>query len=137
MTEPKSESRITSIKVAKVIDEYTLVINKGLADGVKAGQRFLIYTYGDEVIDPDTRVSLGKLEIVKGTGRVSHLQGSMATVRSDMTAKPSRSTRKIKRQNPFGGILGNLGTEEEIEESLPATTVPFEEPKVGDLVKPV
>lgn len=136
MTNATNDTKAQSIKVAKVIDKHTLVINKGANDGIKHGQRFLIYTYGDDVVDPGTRSVLGKLEIVKGTGRVTHLQEAIATIRSDMTASPSRSVRKIKRQNPWGGLLGSLGTEE-IEETLPEMAVPFEKPEIGDSVKPI
>lgn len=136
MTNATNDTKAQSIKVAKVIDECTLVINKGANDGIKSGQRVLIYTYGDDVVDPDTRLVLGKLEIVKGTGRVTHLQEAIATIRSDMTASPSSSVRKIKRQNPWGSLLGSLGTEE-VEEILPTKAVPFEKPEIGDSVKPI
>ncbi len=124
-----------AIKVAKVIDEFTLVINKGERHGLKVGQRLLVYAHGDEIADPDTKLSLGKLEIVKGTGRITHLQESLATIRSDMTASPARTIRKIRQHSPFSNILG-MATEE-VEEKLPPEPVAFEAPAVGDLVKPV
>lgn len=49
-----------NIKVAKVNDKYTLVLNKGEKDGVEVGQRVLIYSVGDEIADPDTTESLGR-----------------------------------------------------------------------------
>ena len=42
------------IKVSKIIDEFTLVLNYGAEDGAKKGQEFLIYSIGDEILDPDT-----------------------------------------------------------------------------------
>ncbi len=138
MSNPILENLLYTIKVAKVIDDYTVVINKGRDNGIKEGQRVLIYAYDEEVIDPDTNISLGHLEIVKGTGRVTHVQNLIATVKSDMTSAPSRSIRKIKNTSPWGGALamGRLfGGEEEIEETLPASTVPFDDPLKGDCVK--
>jgi len=131
-----TETKLTAGKVAKIINEYTVVINKGSRDGVKDGQRFLIYDYSGEIFDPDTKESLGKLEVVRGTGKVTHLQEAMATVGSDMKTSPGRSVRRIKRPSLSLALSGLIGPEE-IEETLPAAPVPFETVKVGDLVKPV
>ena len=125
------------IKVAKVIDEYMLVINKGSDDGIKDGQRFLIYAIGDEVTDPDTGEPLGKLEIVKGTGRVTHCQAKLSTVSSDMQASARRTVRH--KPSPLRGLMSAMEPLylQETEETLPAQKVPFEAAKAGDLVKPI
>jgi len=125
-------------KVAKIVDEYTVVINKGSDAGVKAGQRFLIFAFGEDIIDPDTGESLGKLEIVKGTGRVTHCQSAMATVSSDMTTSARRTIRR--KANPaFRGILSAMEPlySQEVEESLPEQKVSFDDPKIGDVAKPI
>ena len=54
-------------KVAKIIDEYKVVINAGSRQDVCEGQKYLIYAIdNNEIFDPDTGRSLGYLEIVKG-----------------------------------------------------------------------
>ncbi len=130
-----------NIKIAKVIDRYTLVLNKGEKDGIKVGQRFLIYSIGDEIIDPDTKESLGNLEIVKGTGRVTNLQDKMATIGSDMKSSPSRTVRRVKEGDPLGirAITRAFGgsTTQEIEEQLPPEKIPFEDPTIGDMAKTI
>ena len=140
MTEEIEQTIELSIKVAKVRDEYTLVLNKGANDGIKPGQRFLIYSLGEEIIDPDTQKSLGQLEIVKGTGKVTHLQPSMATLQSDMKTPPSKAIRRIKKNDPFGlsGLASIMGsTNEVIEETLPTETLPFEDPETNDIAKSI
>jgi len=121
------------LKVAKVLDPFTIVLNKGGRDGVKVGQRVLVYSIGEEIFDPDTKESLGRLEVVKGTGKVSHVQPQMATVASDMKAPAGRTIRGAP-----GGLsaiaLGIQGREEEV---LPPTPVEFESVVPGDLVRPV
>ena len=58
------------IKVAKVLSETQLVLNVGSNDGIKEDSRFLVYSIEDEdILDPVTGESLGKLEYVKGRGR--------------------------------------------------------------------
>src|SRR6266508_2456411 len=72
--------------VVEVIDDYTVVINRGSRDGIRGGQRFVIYAQSSEQIrDPESGELLGYLEIVKGTGKVTHLQERLATVESDKT----------------------------------------------------
>ncbi len=117
-----------NIRVAKVIDSYKLIINKGVSDGIQLGQRLLVYSMGEEINDPETGISLGKLEIVKGTGIVTHVQEKISTVESD---RKSKSFKKIIRKPIL--LYQQFGGEEEIIN--PSETIPFDDPKEGDLVK--
>ena len=126
-----NDTESVSIKVAEKINEYKLVINRGSTSDIKMNQRFLVYTYGKEVTDPDTGQSLGKLEIVRGTGRVLHLQELQATIESDM----ERHVRRLRRYpDAFSLFSKGLGGEEVTYET---EKIPFESPEVGDMVKPV
>lgn len=120
-----------TIKVARVIDNCTLVLNKGSKDSIKIGQRFLVYIIGEQITDPDTGAWLEKLEVVKGTGKVTHLQESISTITSDMKGPVSRTVRKVKTAPSW------FNFPEEITETIPSEKVPFEDPQVGDLAKPV
>jgi len=131
-----SEVTALDIKVARVLDDYTVVLNKGGEHGIGSGQRFLIYALGDDVADPDTGESLGALEVVKGTGRATHVQEKICTVASDMVARAGRTIRKKATpsgRSPLAAISQLYSTE--TEETLPAEKVPFEAVQVGDLVK--
>ena len=73
-TQEKLEKKFPAF-VASIINEYKVVINRGIKHDIRLGQRFLIYKLSDEeIIDPITKEPLGYLEIVKGTGKVIHLQ---------------------------------------------------------------
>lgn len=72
------------IKVAKVTNAEELVLNAGQADKIQEGDRYLVYGIGEEIFDPDTKKSLGCLEVVRGTGKVVHVQERMCTIRTDM-----------------------------------------------------
>ena len=61
-------------KVAKIIDDYSVLINVGSQHGVTNGMRFVIYEEGEEVLDPDTGESLGAWEVVKGQVVAQHVQ---------------------------------------------------------------
>lgn len=56
---------IKQIKVAKIVDEYSVVINQGSNYKIKPGDVFEIYCPGSEIIDPDTGESLGALDYIK------------------------------------------------------------------------
>ena len=124
---------MTFAKVAKVLSPTELIINKGSDDGVKSGQTFLVYTIGDEIVDPDTGDVLERLEVVRGTGRITHVQAKIAYLKSDMKAPANRT---IRRKTPSFGLSRMFGPEE-VTEILPADTLDFNEPEVGDLVRRV
>ena len=132
MDQPEVKGPSKSFKIAKVVDEYTVILNRGSEDGVKPGQRFLVYHIGEEITDPDSNEFLGRLETVRGTGTVTYLQSKMATIRSDM--RETRPTKVIRKSgSPWAVMYGN----EETVETVPPRELPFDSPKVGDLAKPV
>ena len=119
--------------VASVLDNYTVVINRGSEHDVRKNQKFQIYTLSNEEIkDPESGESLGRLEIVKGIGEVVHIQPRMATLES--IQKSVTTERKIvKNRHPFLAMGGNE------EETITPTTkrLPFDDPEVGDKVRPI
>ena len=54
-------------KIVKIIDSETLVINAGSENGIRRGDKFEVYEIGQEVLDPDTKRSLGTLDTIKET----------------------------------------------------------------------
>jgi hypothetical protein len=106
-----------STKVVEVRDGYTVTINKGENDGVAEKQLYLIYYLGNEMFDPDTKESLGQLEIVCGEAIVTHVQERMATLESNMFELASK---KVIRKPSFSGIgtLLNPAIGSDIEEEI-------------------
>nr|VFJ47804.1 MAG: hypothetical protein BECKFM1743A_GA0114220_1005114 [Candidatus Kentron sp. FM]VFJ48835.1 MAG: hypothetical protein BECKFM1743C_GA0114222_100642 [Candidatus Kentron sp. FM]VFK15419.1 MAG: hypothetical protein BECKFM1743B_GA0114221_103694 [Candidatus Kentron sp. FM] len=76
----KAKPKEKHAKVAQVVDDFRVIIDAGRNEGVDIGQHFLLYDIGDEVIVPQTRENLGRLELVKGTGRITQVQDKMATL---------------------------------------------------------
>lgn len=109
-----------------------VVINRGFADGVSVGARFLIYALSnDALIDPETGESLGFLEIVRGRGVVTHVQELVATLEPEVTTTTSR--RVITKNNPFSIV----GREQEVIEEPEMRRGRFDDPRVGDRAKPI
>lgn len=123
-------------KVIKVIDEYKIVINKGKNDGVEAGNVFLIYYLAEELFDPDTKESLGHLEIVCGEGKPEHIQERCTTlVTSRYETKTSKTVVKKGRSPLLMVALESGYTEETYDpETIP---IPFENVDEGCLCKQI
>ena len=116
--------------IAKVIDDYKLVINRGSENGIKEGQRMLVYCVSDEDIkDPETGESLGFLELVRGTGKIIFVQDKLSIIETDK----QRDIKRVFNANKPFQITAFDRTETIIE----YTRVPFDNPRVGDLVKPI
>ncbi|SIT91479.1 hypothetical protein [Edaphobacillus lindanitolerans] len=73
----------TTFKVAKILDEYTLIINGGSADNVHVDDTFNILDKdGSPVKDPDTDEIIGHLDLIKGTVVVTLVQERMSVCTS-------------------------------------------------------
>ena len=57
-------------KIIKVNPDSTLYMKPGSKGGVKPGMEFVVYSPGEEIIDPDTGISLGSEEYPVGRIRV-------------------------------------------------------------------
>lgn len=80
-------------KIAQIIDETKFIINLGNKDGVQVGQKFIIYQEGDEIFDPVTKESLGRLELPKGTIIVEHVQEKLSIAATEIIEnKPEKKT---------------------------------------------
>lgn len=125
----KTEKKTFPALVAKVTDDFTLTINRGAIHGISKGDKFLVYAIDpEELIDPETKESLGHLELIRGTGIAIHVQEKMTTIKSNRY-KDGRITR---RQTGALAIVSG-----EIIEESGKEIMPFDEPEIGDMVKPM
>ncbi len=76
-------------KVAKILDDQTLVLNVGSAQGVVQGMVFSVFAPVEEVKDPDTGQSLGAWEAVKGYVQASHPQERLTVCRAYVPQQPA------------------------------------------------
>jgi curli biogenesis system outer membrane secretion channel CsgG len=66
---------------AKVIAkrDQQITINRGDGTGIAVGQIWNVYAVGEELIDPDTKESLGKEEVLVGKAKVTAVQPKVST----------------------------------------------------------
>ncbi len=121
--------------VIKIVDDYKVAINKGSNDGINKNDIFMIFEKGEELFDPDSKESLGFLEIPKLKMKVFNTQEKMSLLESaETTIETDRKVKKtIKKysdgKSEFNKMIGfglaayGLGKNDEIE------TIIEEEPK--------
>ncbi len=69
-------------KVAKVLNNNEIVINRGRIDSVRQGMLFEVFSPdGEEVWDPDTGETLGTVEDVKAKAEVTEVKDRLAIAR--------------------------------------------------------
>jgi hypothetical protein len=105
-----------------VENAWEFVLNVGKNQGINESSEFLIFALGPELTDLENGEPLGHLEIVRGRCRVTHLQEKMCTV---------RSTRKVLKAYPKGGLLAVTGGETEERE----VNASFPLVKIGDFAR--
>ena len=113
------------IKVIHINSPYQIILNCGLNDGVKMNDRFLIYGLGPVLRDPDTDEEIEQLEIVRGSGKVTHIQQKICTIDSIMFEEKPKT---IKRTKDSRLLFGTPTEETEIIKEKKA----FDEVQVGD-----
>jgi curli biogenesis system outer membrane secretion channel CsgG len=69
-------------------------INLGALSGIKVGDRFMVFTVGEALIDPDTGAKLGADEKQTADGAVVEVQGKYAVINFTGAAKPKDTIRK-------------------------------------------
>ena len=120
---------VSGARVVYKLSPSRVVINRGKNHGVKIGQVFLIYDLGEVIIDPIENTELGQLEIVRGRGRVVHLQENLATVNSIEVDK-ERIRVTTGAATRLTSILGP-------EETEKISDAPFDGVEVGDYCRPI
>ena len=90
-------------KVAKILDEYQLILSVGANQGVQVGMVFVVYEQGEDILDPETQEPLEQLEIVKGEVEVVHVQQSICLARSkkiERSETPTILSAKLAEVHP-------------------------------------
>ncbi len=94
----QSQRTLVAGKVAKILNDRELVLNKGSEDGVEIGDKFKLIEVTEEIFDPDTENSLGiiRREIIRV--KIVHLEPLMAVAQT-------YETYTRRSFNPYAGII--------------------------------
>lgn len=121
-TEPLGGDGERPARVIEVLDPYTVLIDRGRNTGLDMGETYEVYRL-NESREPDSPT-----EIVKGIGEVVAVYKKTAALRSITPAFI------VERRTAIPGYLG--GPFPEVVGAESGEISPFEDPRVGDLVRP-
>lgn len=111
-------------KIARVLNSREVAINRGSHDGVVVGMVFkILSTKGSEIQDPDTGESLGSVDLVKTSVKVTVVQERIAVA----------STFRSRRVNVGGRGLGFTGLFEPPKWETRYETLKIDEAAVEEL----
>ena len=113
------------IKVVSIITPYQIVLNVGSEDGTKLNDRFVVFGLGNVITDPDTGEEIERLEILRGKGKVIHVQNKICTIES--TEYEEAQTR-IKKSNPYMSLVMGHTEETEVRQERKS----FDDVQLGD-----
>jgi len=74
-------------KVIRIFDESTLLVNIGSKEGLKVGERIFVIETGEEITDPGTGESLGRLEKVKAELVAADVQERISVLKTAMVRR--------------------------------------------------
>ena len=123
-------------KVASIESDEMVVLNIGSIEGVKDGMRFVIFSEGSHVKDPDTGEDLGAVEVVKGRVQVEHVMPRMSRARvvwGPVQVRQRSWWDSLLMLQAVPRISYKLKVEASAE--LGVSLVPDEIVRVGDLVR--
>lgn len=121
-------------KIARITSDKEVILNVGSEDDVKKDMKFVIYSEGDHIFDPDTGEDLGVIETIKGRIVISHVMEKMS--------RAITGTYEVYLQNSVSAILA-MGTTKTQRYTLAVNEkdiIPMKEDlivKVGDKVRSI
>jgi hypothetical protein len=96
-------------KVAKVLGQGEIVINRGRNHGVRPGMLFEVFSAeGEEVWDPDTGETLGTVEDVKARAEVTEVKERLAVARLQNADSPFGAAGFGEMQENLQRIFGQM-----------------------------
>ena len=140
-------------KVAKILGNNEIVINRGRNEGVRAGMMFEVFApEGEEVWDPDTGETLGTVEDVKAHAEVIDAKERLAVARIQHAQETPFGAVDIGEmqenlQRMFGQMFGDdvqvrgfgasQGDDPDLESILGGPLQDLSKVQVGDAVREI
>lgn len=137
-------------KVAKILGNREIVINRGTHQGVKTGMVFEVFAAeGEEVWDPDTGETLGTVEDVKARAEVTEVKERLAVAKLQGAESPFGTAdlgdMQENIQRIFGQMFGegvqiqSFGTmgDDDLESMVGGPLQDLSKVQVGDAVREI
>jgi hypothetical protein len=134
------------MKIAKIIDTRSIVINAGVNEKIKIGDQLqIVGSKGPKVKDPDTGKELGTLDAIKGKVVVTQVYAHMAIAESIKYRDKSQSTPAILQNamppSSLQDIMYGPEVQRDLHVDMNEITGGYEENddpiRVGDIVEKI
>lgn len=99
----------TAGQIIKILDDQRLIANRGSVDGWARGDLLVIYEEGEEIKDPTSGASFGKLELVKAEVEAVHVQERLSVLMSRKSLpgeQPHTVLSAVLTRTPAGTMPG-------------------------------
>ncbi len=114
-------------KIIRILSPEKVLLSVGEIDGVKLGMIFSIYEVGEEIIDPDTDISLGNIEYKKADVLIDNTMEKMSIAKS-------LSRRRLS--SSFISSYAALGASFSVMNPLEALPLPIQEKDINPISSP-
>jgi hypothetical protein len=123
-------------KVAKILGNNEIVINRGRGEGVRQGMLFEIFApEGEEVWDPDTGETLGTVEDVKAKAEITEVKDRLA---GEMQENLQRMFGQMFGEDvQIRGFGATSGDDPDLESMLGGPLQDLSKVQVGDAVREI
>jgi hypothetical protein len=139
-------------KVAKILGNNEIVVNRGRKEGVRPGMLFEVFApEGEEVWDPDTGETLGTVEDVKAQAEVTDVKDRLAVARLHNSGSPFGAVNINEMQENLQRMFGQMfgedvriqgfgttpGDDPDLESMLGGPLQDLSKVQVGDAVREI
>jgi hypothetical protein len=139
-------------KVAKILGNNEIVVNRGRKEGVRPGMLFEVFApEGEEVWDPDTGETLGTVEDVKAQAEVTEVKDRLAVARLHNSGSPFGAVNINEMQENLQRMFGQMfgedvriqgfgttpGDDPDLESMLGGPLQDLSKVQVGDAVREI
>lgn len=119
LTAPADDGELISGSVARVEDQYTLIINRGSAHGTRPDMLFAVLSEaGDPILDPETGEVIGELPTEKLLVKVVDVQPKYSRAVTFRTVAPAKVEYPALTGSGFARTSADAGAFDFIDESI-------------------
>lgn len=129
---------MSNYKIIKIIDDTKVLINAGYRDKITKNDILEIYLIGEEVVDPETKVILGTLDLIKATITPIIIYEKMSICVN--TETETNNTAFLQVASSLGRIYGSSSTNKRLNVDTTQITGGLksaEKIKIGDTVRKI
>lgn len=123
-------------KIIRIVDSRTVIINLGKDDGINDQSIFNIYAKPEEIVDPETKKTLGSVILIKGKIKAQQVFDKFTIATSRWTENLINLSSWVSQPFKIDTKIRDEGELRVVPEEVQPWKATSEEPvRVGDIVE--